>query len=78
MRNFFLIDGYYKNDEVSFSDYIVTDMDDTLGDEPNDNGLTDDDIFFYGLNELDIQNSIADKGNDNLDFIITSYRPYDF
>ena len=53
-------------------------MDDVLGDEPNDNGLTDDDIFFYGLNELDIQNSIADKGNDNLDFIITSYRPYDF
>ena len=75
MAKFFTISGYYKDDKSSFDGYIVTDMDSSI-DDSNDNDLTDDDIFFYGLSELEIQEAI-DLGDDTVnDFVITSYSPY--
>lgn len=63
MRNF-LIDGYYKDDKTEFSGYLVSETDD----------YTDDEIFFYGLSEEDIQAAIK-LGDDSgiIDFVITSY-----
>jgi len=74
----FLINGYWKNDKSSFEGYIVREFDDALGDEPNEDGLTDDDIFYYGLSELEIKESIENAGvdEDALEFVITSYEIY--
>ena len=63
MRNF-LIDGYYKDDKTEFSGYLVSETDD----------YTDDEIFFYGLSEEDIQAAIKlGDDSDIIDFVITSY-----
>ena len=75
MAKFFTIGGYFKDDKSSFEDYIVTDIDSSI-DDSNVNDLTDDDIFFYGLTELEIQEAI-ESGDDTVnDFVITSYSPY--
>ena len=75
---YFSINGYWKDDNVSFEGYIVREFDDVLEDEPNEDGLTDNDIFYYGLSELEIQASIANAGieEDVLEFVITSYKIY--
>ena len=61
----FLINGYWKDDKSEFSDYVVSSYDDNV-----DN---DDDIFYFGLNESDIQQAIKDKEDNILEFVITSY-----
>jgi hypothetical protein len=66
MRNYFEIDGYWKDDKSEFSGYIVTDYDDH---EENN----EEDIFFYGLSEKDIQEAIQEKEDNMLDFVIISY-----
>lgn len=76
MANFFSIDGFFKDDKSEFSGFIVCDMDDSIGDKPNEHGLTDDDIFYYGLSEDEIKQAITDCGDDALEFVITSYSPY--
>lgn len=66
MREYFKIDGYWKDDHSEFEGYIVTnyhDIDDDF----------DDDIFFYGLEKSDIEKAISDKENTIFDFVITSY-----
>ena len=74
MAKFFVVDGYWKDDKSSINGYIVTDMDSSVGYPVN--GLTDDDIFFYGLNELEIQEAI-ELGEDTVqDFVITTYSEY--
>jgi len=74
MAKFFVVDGYWKDDKSSINGYIVTDMDSSVGYPVN--GLTDEDIFFYGLNELEIQEAI-ELGEDTVqDFVITTYREY--
>ena len=73
MSKYFSINGYYKDDKFEFSGLIVKEFDDTEEDENRDNQ-----IFFYGLSETDIQQAIADGGDDALDFVITSYEEIDF
>jgi hypothetical protein len=68
MSKYFSIDGYYKDDKSEFSGYIVKEFDDTEEDENKDNQ-----IFYYGMCESEIQQAIADGGHDMLDFVITSY-----
>ena len=60
------IAGYWKDDQSEFSGLLVKDTHDF--DE-----MDDDDIFYYGLSEKDIQGSIESKGDDGLEFVITSY-----
>jgi hypothetical protein len=61
----FLINGYWKNDKTEFYDYVVTDYD--------DNAEDDDEIFYFGLSESEIQQTIKDKEDNILEFVITSY-----
>lgn len=59
----FIINGYWKDDQTEFNDYLVTDSQDEMD---------DDNIFYYGLSEDEIK-SILNVENNNLEFIITSY-----
>ena len=68
MSKYFEISGYWKDDKSEFSGYIVKEYDDS---EENDE--LNDLIFYYGLGENDIKYSIDTGGNDQLDFVITSY-----
>ncbi len=61
----FLINGYWKDDNSEFSDYVVSSYD--------DNAEHDDEIFYFGLNESDIKEAIKDKEDNILEFVITSY-----
>jgi len=61
----FLINGYWKNDKTEFYDYVVTDYD--------DNAEDDDEIFYFGLSESEIQKAIKLGWNTELEFVITSY-----
>ena len=70
MSKYFKINGYWKDDNTKFEGYIVK--------EYNDCGDNDDDVFFYGLSEKDIQAAIIDKGDDILDFVITDYKEIDY
>lgn len=69
----FSIDGYWVDDETEFSDYIVVDIDDSLGDN-HPSGLTDDDIFFYGLSEGEIKDAILTQIPFTGQFVITNYK----
>lgn len=73
MSKFFSIDGYWKDDKSEFEGYIVKEFDDSEEDENRD-----DQIFYYGLSESEIQQAIADGGDDNLDFVITSFEEINF
>jgi hypothetical protein len=67
MSKYFEINGYWKDDKSEFNGLIVKEYDDV--------GEDDDDVFFYGLSEEQIQEVIDSKGeDDSLDFIITSYK----
>ena len=66
MSKFFKIDGYFKDDNSQFFDFIVSEFDGI--DEENDN-----DIFFYGLSEDEIKDAILSKEDTMLDFVITEY-----
>ncbi len=60
----FLINGYWKDDNSKFSNYLLS----------SHNDIEDDDnIFYYGLNESKIQQAIKDKEDNILEFVITSY-----
>ena len=64
------ISGYWKDDQSEFGGQLVTDYDSCP------EGMDDDDIFYYGLSEEDIQGSIESKGDDGLEFVITSYEKH--
>lgn len=66
----FSITGYWKDDKSEFSDYLVNEYDDCP------EGMDDDDIFFYGLSENDIVEAIREGEENQLEFVITSYEPY--
>jgi hypothetical protein len=66
MSKYFLISGYYIDDKTDFTDYLVKEFEDI--DE------NDDDVFYYGLSELDIQKAIEHGENTREDFVITSYK----
>lgn len=60
----FSVIGYWKDDRTEFYGYLVTDYDSVP------DGYTEEEIFFFGLNENDLKNSSED---DALDFVITAY-----
>ena len=66
MSNYFSISGYWKDDRVEFDGYIVKD-DNTVVEEE------DDQIFFYGLSEKDIQEAIKLGEKTAHDFVITGF-----
>jgi hypothetical protein len=74
MSRYFSIDGYWKDNKSEFEGLIVKEYDDAEEDENRDNQ-----IFYYGLSETNIQQIIV-EGEDNgiLDFVITSYEEIDF
>jgi hypothetical protein len=67
---YYSINGYWKDDNTTFEGYIVREFDDT---PPDGDVFTDDDIFYYGLSESDIQGVINNPDQDGLEFVITSY-----
>jgi hypothetical protein len=73
MSKYFSINGYFKDDKSEFNGFIVKEYDDSEEDENRE-----DQIFYYGLSESEIQQAIADNGDDMLDFVITSYEEIDF
>jgi hypothetical protein len=66
MSKYFLIEGYWIDTKESFSDYIVKEYDDV--------GEDDDNVFFYGMGEKDLQDAIEAKEDTTLDFVITNYK----
>ena len=62
----FLINGFWKDDKVKFSNYLVSSSDDIYPE-------SDDDIFFYGLSEQEIKDNIKLGWSTELEFVITSY-----
>ena len=67
MREYYHINGYWKDDKSTFEDYLVTNMDDAENEEEDDN------VFFYGLSENDIKEAIEAGEDWGVDFVITSY-----
>ena len=65
MANYFTITGYWKDDKSEFSG-IVKDTNDVIEEE-------DDNIFFYGLSEEDIEDAIKNGKKFSEDFVITDY-----
>lgn len=62
MKKYFKITGYWEDTLENFSDYIVSEED-----------YDDEDVFFYGLSEDEIQQAIKEPWDNNLEFIITEY-----
>ena len=62
----FLINGFWKDDKVKFSNYLVSSSDDIYL-------KSDDDIFFYGLSEQEIKDNIKLGWSTELEFVITLY-----
>lgn len=67
MSKYFEISGYWKDDKSEFSGYLVREYDDV------DEEL-DDLIFYYGLNEFELESSSED---DALEFVVTSFEEVD-
>lgn len=70
MRNYFEISGYWKDNNEEFEGYIVTNYDD----HEEDGEYNEDDIFYFGLEERDIQAMIEYGEYTIEDFIITGYK----
>ena len=76
---FFLVNGYWKDDKEPIIEALISidvpiiDAED-VRDDTLVNGVRDDEIFYYGLDEDEIKRIIkeGDK-NDHVDFVITSY-----
>ena len=69
MSKYFSIDGYWKDDLTEFNGNVVKEYDDAEEDEDRDNS-----IFYYGMSENDIIDAIANPDENNLEFVITSYK----
>lgn len=65
MSKYFSINGYWKDDLTSFVGAVVKEYDDVEKD--------DDDIFYYGLSEQEIEEAIKNPAESGLEFVITSY-----
>ena len=73
MCKYFSIDGYWKDDLTEFNGNIVKEYDDEEEDEDRDNQ-----IFYYGMSETEIQDAIANPDENILEFVITSYEETTF
>lgn len=69
MSKYFIIDGYWKDDLLEFRDCIVREYDDSAEDQE-----LDDEIFYYGLSEAEILESINNPDESGLEFVITNYK----
>lgn len=63
---FFKVSGFWKDDKIKFSDYIIKELDEV--DENND-----EEIFFYGLSEAEIKDLISKKWDTEQEFVLTNY-----
>ena len=70
---FYIIDGFWTDNRSMFYDYVVTDTHDIL-DDGHSSGLTDDDIFFYGLTKESLQNAVQTRQPIDNQFVVTSFR----
>lgn len=69
--NDFIISGYWKVDtDVKFTGCLVTSRERNVTDPSPSN----EQYFFYGINEQDIKNAIELKEKSEYEFIITSYK----
>lgn len=66
MSKYFSINGYWKDDKSEFEGFIVKEYDDMNEEE-------DDDVFFYGMGESDLNDAVEHGENTSLDFVVTSY-----
>ena len=64
MAKLFIVDGYWKDYNVIFNDYLITETDEIPS------GYSDSRIFYAGLTEEDIMRSTFDDENE---FVITDY-----
>lgn len=65
MSKYFSINGYWKDDLSEFNKYIVGEYEEVY--DP------DDDVFYYGLSEQEIEEAIKNPSESALEFVITSY-----
>lgn len=65
MSKYFSINGYWKDDLTSIVGALVREYDDITE--------YDDNIFYYGLDEKDIEEAIKNPSVSALEFVITSY-----
>ncbi len=63
---FFKVNGYWKDDKSPIEAAIIKSTDEYDDRE-------DDDIFFYGMSEVNIQEAIVLSEDTIHDFVITSY-----
>lgn len=63
---YFLISGYWKDNNETFEDRKVSTQEDDLED--------DDDLFFYGVDEEWIK-SLINNEDSGYEFVLTSYKP---
>jgi hypothetical protein len=68
MSKHFIIDGYWKDDLLEFRDFIVREYDDIVDEEQ------DNEIFYYGLSEAEILESINNPDESGLEFVVTNYK----
>ena len=67
MREYYTVDGYWKDDKSEFRDLIVTNFDDV-----EENGMFgEDEVFLFGFSEQMLE-ELKDV-NNNDDFIVTNY-----
>jgi hypothetical protein len=62
------VNGYWKDDkDDNFEGYIISSFNDVPENENDDN------IFFYGMSEKEIQEAIELGNNSFNDFVLTAY-----
>lgn len=69
-KDFYSIDGYWKDDKTEFEGLIVYGYDNVPDKEAP---YTDDDIFFYGLGESALTDAVENVEDTVHDFVITSF-----
>lgn len=70
MREFFTISGYWKDNGDLFEELIVTNYDDA----PDETyPYTEEDIFYFGLEETDLEQLVLEGENTIEDFVVTEY-----
>lgn len=68
MAKIYSIEGYWEDDHTDeFSGYLVTETDEVP------EGHDDDEFFFHGISEKNLQHAVATKEPVNCEFVVTSY-----
>lgn len=65
-----IVDGYWVDDRVEFEGYVISQSNDV--EEGDYSIFCDEGIFFYGLTESQIAESLGKETGE--DFVITSYK----